>query len=99
MSMESLHFEEILEGLAKLKGWGEFNQDFISKTFIFPDFKDALNFVNKIGVVADAQNHHPKIILTFGRVVVELSTHDAEGITSKDFDLAKIIDELFEGNK
>ena len=99
MSLEPLHLEEILSHLANLDGWDEINQDFIKKSFVFPDFNEALSFANKIGVVADAQNHHPTLIISYGKVVVKLSTHDAEGITLKDFELAKLIDELFDDFK
>ena len=96
MSLEPMHLEEITEELSKLQGWDELNQDFIKKTYRFLDFKEAVDFVNKIAKVSDAQNHHPKIILTYGQVIIKLSTHDVEGITQKDFELAKLIDEIFE---
>jgi len=96
MTLQHMHLEEILDNLSTLKGWDEFNQDYIKKTFIFPDFSEALKFVNEISKVAEAQNHHPKIILSYGKVIIKLSTHEAEGITYKDFELAKIIDEIFE---
>lgn len=96
MALEPMHLEEILDNLAKLKGWDELNQDFLKKTFHFPDFKEALQFVNKIGMIAEAQHHHPKIILSYGQVIVKLFTTEAEGITYKDFDLATLIEEIFE---
>ncbi len=96
MPQEPLHLERILEELDKINGWEELNQDFITKKFHFPDFNDALSFVNKIGVIAEAQGHHPKIILTYGAVRFEITTHDAGGLTQKDFDLAKLIDEVFD---
>ena len=99
MALEPMHLEEIMEELSKIQGWDELNQDFIKKTYHFPDFNEALEFVNKIAIVANAQNHHPKIILTYGQVIIKLSTHEAEGLTQKDFDLAKLIDELFEDKK
>ena len=97
--MEPLHFEEILGLLDGVDGWEEFNQEFICKSFYFPDFVEALEFVNRIGVVAEAQNHHPKLVLSYGKVLVELSTHDVQGLSLKDFELAKLIDELFEEEK
>ena len=97
--MEPMHLEEIQDNLSKLDSWDELNQDFITKTYHFPDFLEGLNFVNKISKIAEAQRHHPKIILDYGKVKLELSTHEAEGITIKDFELAKLIDEVFEENK
>jgi len=94
-----MHLEEILDNLSKLKGWDELNQDYIKKTFHFLDFKEALDFVNKISIIAEAQQHHPKIILTYGQVIIKLSTPNAEGITQKDFELAELIEEVFEEKK
>ncbi|MCC7574299.1 4a-hydroxytetrahydrobiopterin dehydratase [Candidatus Woesearchaeota archaeon] len=96
MVLEPMHLEEINDNLTRIKGWDELNQDFIKKTFHFPDFKEALEFVNKIGIVAEAQNHYPKIILSHGQVIIKLFTVEAEGITYKDFELAKLIEEIFE---
>jgi 4a-hydroxytetrahydrobiopterin dehydratase len=66
----------------------------IARTFQFPDFLQALAFVNRVGAVAERQGHHPDIHLTWGRVDVESWTHDAGGITEKDFQLAAEIDGL-----
>ena len=65
--------------------------------FNFPDFKSALAFVNKVGELAEAARHHPDISLGWGRVVVNLTTHDTDGVTEKDRQLAKEIDEIEEG--
>jgi len=62
------------------------------KEFSFPDFKTALTFVNKVGELAEAANHHPDINLSWGKVLISLSTHDEGGITEKDRRLAKDID-------
>ena len=61
----------------------------------FPDFAAALDFVNKIGSVAEELGHHPDILLSWGRVRVETWTHDADGITEKDLLLAQRIDGLW----
>ena len=61
----------------------------------FPDFKSALDFVNRVGAVAEEQGHHPDIHLTWGRADIETWTHDAGGITESDFTLAAKIDEQF----
>lgn len=64
------------------------------REFAFPDFKTALEFVNKVGELAEAANHHPMIALMWGRVKVVLSTHSAGKVTDKDRKLAKQIDLL-----
>ena len=71
----------------------------IMRVFDFPDFKNALNFVNKIGDLAEKSNHHPDIKLSWGRAEVRISTHSAGGITSKDFKLAEEVDALPEYQK
>jgi 4a-hydroxytetrahydrobiopterin dehydratase len=76
------------------KGWIVVGDHHIQKTFRFPDFAKALEFVNKAGAVAEAQNHHPDILLSWGKVEITTFTHTANGLTEKDFKLASAIDEL-----
>ena len=71
--------------------WQE-QDDKLVKEFSFPDFKSALAFVNKVGDLAEKANHHPDIELSWGRVKISLTTHDADGITERDRTLAKEID-------
>lgn len=71
--------------------WQEENKALV-KEFSFADFRGALEFVNKIGELAEAANHHPDIELGWGRVKVCLTTHSAGKVTVKDRELAKIID-------
>jgi 4a-hydroxytetrahydrobiopterin dehydratase len=66
----------------------------LTKTFEFPDFKTALSFVNKVGELAEAKNHHPDIELGWGRVKVLLFTHSKQAITEKDHELAAEIDKI-----
>jgi 4a-hydroxytetrahydrobiopterin dehydratase len=73
--------------------WQEINNE-LTKTFTFEDFKSALDFVNKIGAIAEEEQHHPDIELSWGKVVVHLTTHSAGGVTEKDHALAQRIDEL-----
>lgn len=67
----------------------------LSKKFDFPDFKSALDFVNKVGRIAEDIEHHPDIELSYGKVAITTTTHD-EGnkITDKDRKLQKMIDEI-----
>lgn len=66
----------------------------IEQEFTFEDFATALDFVNKVGQLAETANHHPDIELSWGRVKVMLTTHSEGKVTDKDHQLAKQIDEL-----
>ena len=70
-------------------------QKALYKTFKFTDFKTALEFVNKIGAIAEVMGHHPNINLWWGGVNVWTTSHDAHKITERDYDLAKKIDEAY----
>jgi 4a-hydroxytetrahydrobiopterin dehydratase len=78
----------------QLRGWEVVEGHHLHKIYKFPDFRKALDFVNRIGEVAEARNHHPDLKLGWGKVEVELFTHTANGITEKDYSLAARIDEL-----
>jgi 4a-hydroxytetrahydrobiopterin dehydratase len=78
-----------------LSGWKNTSNQRLSKTFLFPDFQAALDFVNRVGALAEEQKHHPDIHLAWGQVDVETWTHDAGCVSSKDLILAEGIDRLF----
>ncbi len=61
------------------------------RSYRFADFAQALAFVNKIGTIAEAQNHHPLIELTWGHVSLELWTHDCGGVSERDFHLLEAL--------
>jgi 4a-hydroxytetrahydrobiopterin dehydratase len=73
--------------------WQEENNALV-RTFTFPDFRTALEFVNKIGAAAERLNHHPDIQLSWGKVVITLTSHDQGKITDKDRELAAAIDNI-----
>jgi len=75
-------------------GWRVNEEHHISKTFTFPDFRQALGFVNRAGEVAEEQGHHPDIYLSWGKVEIKLWTHKIDGLTESDFIMAAKIDEL-----
>ena len=66
----------------------------ITKTFGFPNFRQALGFVNRVGEVAEEQGHHPDIYLSWGKVEIKLWTHKIDGLTESDFIMAAKIDKL-----
>jgi 4a-hydroxytetrahydrobiopterin dehydratase len=86
---------ELSERAASLSGWTVRDQRQLTKTFLFPDFKTALDFVNRVGELAEEQGHHPDLHLAWGRVDVETWTHDADGLTESDFTLAEGIDRAY----
>lgn len=84
--------------LARLdEGWSVVETHHLERTYEFPDFAEALAFVNAIGEIAEAQGHHPDIYLAWGRVGVEIWTHKIDGLTESDFVLAARFDRAYEG--
>jgi 4a-hydroxytetrahydrobiopterin dehydratase len=77
-----------------VSGWDVVDGQRLHKKFRFPDFAQALAFVNRIGAEAEAQNHHPELLLGWGKVEVSTWTHTANGITDKDHRLAAAIDRI-----
>ena len=80
--------------ISQLSHWQVVDDHHWSKVYTFPDFITALALVNTIGVLAEAQGHHPDIHLAWGKVAVEIWTHKIDGLTESDFILAAKIDEL-----
>lgn len=91
--MEHLSIKEIHDRLGELKGW-EMTGNEISKEFNFENFKEAMEFVQKVGEEAEREHHHPDIFIRHNKVVITLTTHEAGGLTYEDFKLAKIIEQL-----
>jgi 4a-hydroxytetrahydrobiopterin dehydratase len=84
-----------LEALHKqVAQWKVVNDHHITRAFAFPDFKQALEFVNRVGAVAEAQGHHPDILLAWGKAEITLWTHKIDGLTESDFIMAAKIDQL-----
>lgn len=79
--------------LEKLKNW-KFVNNGIEKKFQFKTFSKALGFMVQVGLFAEKNNHHPELINVYTKVNVRLSTHDAGGVTDKDFALAQAIESL-----
>lgn len=84
---------EVKARLEKLTGWTLENGE-ITRTVKLRDFTAALVFVGAVGLLAEAAGHHPDITITYNRVRLALVTHDAGGLTEKDFALAAQIDAL-----
>jgi 4a-hydroxytetrahydrobiopterin dehydratase len=84
---------EIQTHLGQLPGWSLVDKE-IQSVRKFSDFVAAIAFVNKLVEPAEAAGHHPDIAISYNKVTISLSTHDAGGLTQKDFGLAQIISHL-----
>jgi 4a-hydroxytetrahydrobiopterin dehydratase len=89
--MARLGDDAIREGLSRLSGW-TLDGSQIRKTYTFPDFKGSMAFVMRVALCAEGLDHHPDILVSYSRVTLTLSSHDAGGITERDFALARRID-------
>lgn len=88
-----LGHDAIIARLTTLPGW-TLEDGRLVKTFSFPDFVTAVGFVDRLTVVAEEQNHHPDLFVGWGRVTVQLSSHDVGGVTARDFRLAAALEQL-----
>ena len=91
--MKKFTAAQIKSALAKIPGWKK-NGTVISRTFQFKDFPAAVKFVDAAAEIAEAAWHHPDIDIRWNKVTLALTTHDAGGLTEKDFALAKKFDAL-----
>lgn len=79
---------------ASLPGWKVVDEHHLEKEWRFSDFRSALAFTNQVGELAEAQGHHPDILLRWGAVKITVWTHKVSGLTESDFVLAAKIDRL-----
>ena len=93
MERKKLAPEEILGNLAAIKDWHAEN-DILSRRFEFANFAEALEFVSKVGAIAEKHDHHPDIKFGWGYAEINLTTHDRSGITAFDFAVAGEISEI-----
>lgn len=94
--MDPLSKQQIEQELEHLDGW-TFEDDTITKDFSFPDFKEAISFMVRVGFEAEALVHHPDWSNVYNSVSIRLSTHDAGGkVTEKDIKLAKAIEDIYQ---
>ncbi len=93
LQYRKLNDEEIRASLGSLSGWAP-EQGVITKTYSFDAYKDGLVFAVAAGYVADKLNHHPDMLVGYGKVKVSVSTHDVSGISPYDIELARRIDAL-----
>ncbi len=86
--------EEIRNNLADVPGWEMINGK-LHRSFKFENFYRAFGFMSSLALVAEAKNHHPEWSNVYSRVVIDLNTHDAGGITALDFELAAAASDLY----
>lgn len=91
--MPKLSEPEILERLPAAKNW-ERHGDMLVRSWQFPSFRRALEFVNHVAALAEKVDHHPDIILSYRTVRLELSTHADGGLTNRDFQFASEVNTL-----
>lgn len=93
-NMEPLNKDQINEELSELPDW-VFEENKIWKKFEFDHFKEALAFIVRVGIEAEAQGHHPNLFNVYNQVSIGLQTHDAGNkVTEKDIKLAKAIESI-----
>jgi 4a-hydroxytetrahydrobiopterin dehydratase len=84
---------EINNALQNLPGWKR-NGHAIERQFEFPNFVEAMGFVNRIAEAAEAVNHHPDITINYNKVILALVSHDSGGVTQRDVRMAGKINEI-----
>jgi len=87
---------ELTQALKSLNGWQKSHDDKIFKVYAFSSYLNGLAFVQKVALKAEQQDHHPDLLLQWGKVTVTLSTHDARGITNKDIQMAAESEKIYE---
>lgn len=86
--------KEVETRLASLSGW-QYDGVHIHQSFVFRDFSEAFAFLCRVALIAERLNHHPDWSGVYNRVVLKLRTHDADGVTEKDFNFAEEVKTLF----
>ena len=85
---------EIEKLVGQLEAWQVADEHHLSKTYRFKDFRESLEFVNRVGALAEQQGHHPDICFGWGTAEIRIWTHKIDGLTESDFVLAAKIDKL-----
>ena len=91
--MEKLNTSQIEEKLKQLKGW-IYQDGMLCKSYKFKDFKETFSIMTRIAFECEKLNHHPNWENVYNNLTIKLNTHDVDGITQKDFDLAHRIEAI-----
>jgi 4a-hydroxytetrahydrobiopterin dehydratase len=92
--LKGARLQDVHQQLAEPKQWQVIDEHHLIRIYKFPDFKSALEFVNRVGALAEEQGHHPDILLAWGKVEITLWTHAVDGLTESDFILAAKIERI-----
>ena len=85
--------QQIQDFLEQYGSWSLLNNK-LHREYIFPNFVHAFGFMTEVALIAERANHHPEWFNVYKKVVVDLMTHEADGITERDFELAKKMEEI-----
>jgi len=91
-----LSAEQIKPLARELPEWQVIDNHHLQRSYSFPDFQSALDFVNQVGAIAEQEDHHPDILLTWGKVQLTIWTHKIDGLTESDFILAAKAEEEYQ---
>ncbi len=93
MDMKTLTAREAKRLVSKLEGW-RIRGKSLEKVYKFDTYKECMRFFNRVAALAEKVQHHPDTLVSYGKVVIRLTTHDAGGLTARDFRMAKLINRL-----
>jgi 4a-hydroxytetrahydrobiopterin dehydratase len=93
-NVPALKGDELHHFSHQLPNWKVIDEHHITRTFKFSDFQKALDFVNRVGLLAEQQGHHPDILLAWGKAEITLWTHSVNGLSESDFIMAAKIDQV-----
>ena len=89
--MEKLTNQEIQNNLVEIDSAWSIKDNFLHREFLFKDFVEAFSFMTAVALCAEKSSHHPNWNNVYNKVIIDLNTHDAGGITAKDFGLANLL--------
>ena len=92
--MPPMKGDEITEMSSQLPDWQVVNEHHLQRNYRFKDFRETLDFVNRVGELAEEQGHHPDICFGWGKADITIWTHKIDGLTESDFVLAAKIDKV-----
>ncbi|HEY3458886.1 MAG TPA: 4a-hydroxytetrahydrobiopterin dehydratase [Bryobacteraceae bacterium] len=93
MAAQKLSLDALQTALKELPAWSIQNEK-LHREYRFPDFAHAFGFMATAAVEIEKRNHHPEWLNVYNRVTVDLTTHDSNGITQKDLDLARLLEQI-----
>lgn len=93
MAIQPLNQAQIQQQLADFPDW-QYHDNALRRKFSFKNFVEAFGFMSKVALLAERADHHPEWENVYNKVSIALTTHDCDGVSNRDFDLAKKIDQL-----